>query len=170
MKETFVPDGLPVEAALKRITHLGIGAHPDDLEFMAFHGIIAGYEKRSFGGVVCTDGAGSPGAGEEIIALRRQEQDRAATIGRYGVMIQLGHKSRELTGLRDELKEILAATRPQVVYAHNPADKHPTHIAVLRAALEAMREHPPPRVIGRHGCSGARSGATSIGCRTKTKS
>ena len=27
-------------AALKRITHLGIGAHQDDLEFMAFHGIL----------------------------------------------------------------------------------------------------------------------------------
>ena len=143
MKETFVPDGLPVEVALKRITHLGIGAHQDDLEFMAFHGIIAGYEKRCFGGVICTDGAGGGN-----ITVRRQEQNLAATIGRYGVMIQLDHPSRDLSGLREELREILAATRPQVVYTHNPADKHPTHIAVLRVALEAMREFPPARVIG----------------------
>lgn len=147
MIETFVPDGLPVEAAWKRITHLGIGAHQDDLEFMAFHGIIAGYEKRSFGGVICTDGAGG---GD--VAVRRQEQNRAAEIGRYGVMIQLGHPSRDLSGLREELGEILGVTRPQVVYTHNPADKHPTHIAVLHAAFDAMRTLPrdqrPARVIG----------------------
>jgi len=138
---------LPVAEAYQRITHLGIGAHQDDLEFMAFHGIVAGYEKRSFAGVTCTDGAG---AGD--IAIRRQEQNRAAEIGRYGVMIQLGHPSRDLSGLREELREILAATRPQVVYTHNPADKHPTHIAVLLAALDAMRALPreqrPARVIG----------------------
>ena len=38
--QVFVPDGKPIAAALKRITHLGIGAHQDDLEFMAFHGIL----------------------------------------------------------------------------------------------------------------------------------
>ena len=35
----FVPDGLPVEDACRRVTHLGIGAHQDDIEIMAFHGI-----------------------------------------------------------------------------------------------------------------------------------
>ena len=39
--EVFVPDGLAPEPALRRLTHLGIGAHPDDLEFMALHGILA---------------------------------------------------------------------------------------------------------------------------------
>jgi len=29
--DIFVPDGTPVEAALARTTHLGIGAHQDDL-------------------------------------------------------------------------------------------------------------------------------------------
>ena len=38
--EIYVPDGKSVVAALKRVTHLGIGAHQDDLEFMAFHGIL----------------------------------------------------------------------------------------------------------------------------------
>jgi hypothetical protein len=31
--ESFVPDGKPVADALPRITHLGIGAHQDDLDF-----------------------------------------------------------------------------------------------------------------------------------------
>jgi LmbE family N-acetylglucosaminyl deacetylase len=144
---SYVPDGAPLEVALKRITHLGIGAHPDDLEFMAFHGIVAGYEKRSFGGVVCTDGGG---AGD--VSVRRQEQNRAAEIGRYGVMIQLGYSSREVRKVVGELRDILAAAQPHVVYTHNPADKHETHIAMLLAALEAMRALPreqrPARVIG----------------------
>jgi LmbE family N-acetylglucosaminyl deacetylase len=143
----FVPDGTPVAEALRQITHLGIGAHPDDLEFMAFHGIIAGYQNRSFAGVICTDGAGAGDA-----AVRRQEQNRAAEIGRYGVMVQLGYPSRNARTAAADLREILAATRPQTVYTHNPADKHDTHIAVLLATLEAMRALPrdqrPARVIG----------------------
>jgi hypothetical protein len=39
--EVFVPDGAPMAKALERITHLGIGAHQDDLEFMAFHAVRA---------------------------------------------------------------------------------------------------------------------------------
>ena len=56
--EILVPVGKPVADALTRITHLGIGAHQDDLEFMAFHGILAGYQdnSRCFGGVTCTNG------------------------------------------------------------------------------------------------------------------
>jgi glucosamine-6-phosphate deaminase len=42
--------------------------------------------------------------------------------------------------------------RPEVVYTHNPADKHDTHIGVTIAALQAMRELPrdqrPQQVIG----------------------
>ena len=61
----FVPDAVPPEAALRRTTHMGIGAHQDDLEIMAFHGILQCYEQSDgwFAGVVCTNGAGSPRAG-----------------------------------------------------------------------------------------------------------
>ena len=45
--EVFVPDQRAAEVALARITHLGIGAHQDDLEFMAFHGIAACYDSDS---------------------------------------------------------------------------------------------------------------------------
>ena len=113
----YVPDGIAPDAALARTTHLGIGAHPDDLEFMAFHGIIACYQSGNewFGGVTCTDGAGSARTGryadytdDEMRAVRKKEQDRAAQIGRYGVMIQLGHPSGTVqdpanSTLRDEL-------------------------------------------------------------------
>src|SRR3990170_4629582 len=61
--EVFVPDGLPVEAALARTTHLGIGAHQDDLEIMAIHGILSCFHQKDhwFTGVVVTDGGGKGG-------------------------------------------------------------------------------------------------------------
>ena len=59
--EIFIPDGQPQDTALARVTHLGIGAHQDDLEFMAFHGIEVCYHSGTewFGGVTCTNGSGS---------------------------------------------------------------------------------------------------------------
>lgn len=155
--EIFVPDGQPLAKAFERITHWGIGAHQDDLEFMAFHGIQECFasEKKWFGGVICTDGSGSARTGTyadftdtQMMTVRRREQNAAATVGRYGVMLQLDHSSRMVkssadTRLKEDLKEILAATRPEIVYTHNLADKHDTHIGVAVAALQAMRELPP---------------------------
>ena len=50
------------------------------------------------------------------------------------------------------MKQLIAATKAEVVYTHNPADKHDTHIGVVVAALQAMRELPrgqrPKQVIG----------------------
>ena len=164
--EIFIPDGQPVPAALKRITHLGIGAHQDDLEFMAFHGILACYHRDDqwFGGVTCTNGAGSARIGPyekfsdaEMMTVRRQEQNTAATVGRYGAMLQLGYPSSAVkdataTALRNDLQQILAATRPQIVYTHNLADKHDTHIGVAVATVQALRALPaadrPAKVYG----------------------
>jgi LmbE family N-acetylglucosaminyl deacetylase len=162
----FVPDGQPVAEALPRITHLGIGAHQDDLEFMAFHGILECFARgdRWFGGVTCTNGSGSSRTGAyanctdaQMMTIRRQEQNTAAVIGQFGAMLQLDYPSSAIKSatdpaLKDDLKQILAATCPEVVYTHNLADKHDTHIGVVIAALQALRELPrdqrPKRVIG----------------------
>ena len=162
----FIPDQKPETEALRRVTHLGIGAHQDDLEFMAFHGILNCFARDDqwFGGVTCTNGAGSSRSGPyakysdaEMMAIRRQEQNTAAVIGGYAAMFQLDYPSSAIKSpteqeLKNDLKAILAATRPEVVYTHNPADKHDTHIGVTIAALLAMRELPrdqrPKQVIG----------------------
>jgi LmbE family N-acetylglucosaminyl deacetylase len=163
----LVPDGRPVPEAVRRITHLGIGAHQDDLEIMAFHGIEACFRRRDlwFGAVICTNGAGSPRTGEyasysdeEMAALRRAEQEKAALLGEYGLLVQLNHRSAAVkdvsTGrLKDDLVEILRAARPDIVYTHNPVDKHETHLAVVFTALAALRELPEedrPRTV--YGC------------------
>jgi len=165
--ELFIPDGVDHEAALSRVTHLGIGAHQDDLEFMAFHGILACYQSDNewFGGVTCTNGAGSARTGSyenftdaQMQEVRREEQKLAARIGQFGAMVQLDFPSSAVrdpqgTALRDDLIEVLHATRPRVVYTHNLADKHDTHIGVALAAIQAMRAMPMelrPEVV--HGC------------------
>jgi LmbE family N-acetylglucosaminyl deacetylase len=164
--EVFIPDQLGESRALARTTHLGIGAHQDDLEFMAFHGILQCFarEDKWFGGVTCTNGAGSSRSGPysefsdaEMMKIRRQEQNTAAVIGGYSAMIQLDYPSGAVKSpteqeLKDDLKAILTATRPEVVYTHNLADKHDTHVGVTIAALLAMREMPldqrPKQVVG----------------------
>jgi LmbE family N-acetylglucosaminyl deacetylase len=164
--DVFVPDRRPVAAALDRTTHLCIAAHQDDIEIMAYHGIAEchGRKDRWFTGVVLTDGSGSPRAGrfgqytdEQMKAVRRAEQRRAAKLGRYAAVIQLAHpstlvKSAKAAAVRADLAAILAATTPHTVYLHNPADKHDTHVAVFRRSLEALRALPkaqrPQQVYG----------------------
>jgi LmbE family N-acetylglucosaminyl deacetylase len=163
----FVPDRTSPEAAVRRVTHLGIGAHQDDLEVMALDGILTcrANADLSFGAVVGTNGSGSPRSGpfssftdEEMAAVRRQEQEKAAAVGGYGVLIQLNYRSSEVKDptdhrFRDDLAEILTAAGPRTVYTHNPADKHDTHVAVAVAAIEAIRSLAPekrPRTL--YGC------------------
>jgi len=163
----FVPDGMPPEKALGRSTHLGIGAHQDDLEIMAFHGIAACFKNRDrrFGGITCTDGGGSARSGpyagftdKQMQDVRHREQEKAALLGEYSVVVQLDYPSAEVKkpgspDLRADLTALLAAARPGVVYTHNPADKHETHVAVAVAALDAMRRLPPDERPGTvYGC------------------
>ena len=164
--DIFIPDATPLPSALSRTTHLGIGAHQDDLEFFAVHGILEchGRDDRWFTGVTVTDGAGSARAGvyerftdEEMIGVRREEQRKAAVIGEYAAMCQLDYPSRMIkdrgqTGPVEDLHAILEAARPQVLYLHNPADKHATHVAVLARSLAAVRRLPrearPAKIYG----------------------
>lgn len=154
-----IPDGTPPDQALARVTHLGIGAHPDDLEILALHGILQCYEsdKLWFGGIVCAHGGDSPRVGSyaqmtdaELRVLRRREQEEAARIGRYGILVQLDYSSDEVKGagaafLREDLARVFQTAGPGIVYLHNPADRHPTHVAVSLAALEVLRALPSER-------------------------
>lgn len=155
--ELFIPDRASLPGALSRTTHLGIGAHQDDLEFFSIHGILAchGRDDRWFTGVTVTDGAGSARAAgyaryrdDEMVAVRRSEQRKAAMIGEYAAVIQLDYPSAIVkdpaqTGPVLDLHAVLTATRPEVLYLHNPADKHATHVAVLTRSLSAVRALPP---------------------------
>ena len=153
---TYIPDGVALPDALARTTHLAIGAHQDDLEFFAYHGIEACYAKKDawFAGVTCTDGAGSSRTGpyaevsnEELQEIRLEEQRKAAKVGDYAAVFQLGYPSSVIKDASnnhpaEDLAQILGIAQPEVVYLHNPADKHDTHIAVLLRSLQALRNLP----------------------------
>jgi LmbE family N-acetylglucosaminyl deacetylase len=162
----FVPDGAPPSDALARTTHLCIAAHQDDIEIMAYHGIAEcfGSPDRWFTGVIVTNGAGSPRTGiygdytdEAMQKVRVLEQRKAAYVGEYACQIQLGFTSAQVknpkeTAVVEDLTRILRATRPRIVYLHNPADKHDTHIGVTLRAIAALRsvssEARPEKVYG----------------------
>ncbi len=161
------PDGKTGPDAIRRTTHLGIGAHQDDLEFMAFHGILTCYDRtdRWFGGVTITDGRGSSRAGQfkdwtddQIAAERIREQEAAAVIGQYSFIAQLGFGSAAVrdaqqSAVRDDLRRIFEASRPEVVYLHNLADKHDTHVGCALRCIEALRQLPKaerPKMV--YGC------------------
>ena len=156
----YVPDKVAPDEALHRTTHLAIGAHPDDLEIFAYHGIAMCYQQKDrwFGGITVTDGAGCPGNGERsdreikrIKAVRFREQNEAADIGAYSFQYQLGYSSDSVKdyhtsrALVSGLTNILIRCNPEVVYLHNPADKHSTHLAVLQRCIEALRNLPPSK-------------------------
>jgi len=164
--ELFVPDGLAAEAALARTTRMGISAHQDDLEIMAFHGILDGFgrDDRWFAGVVVTDGAGSPRddlyasfSDDEMKAVRRKEQEKAAVVGELGSMALLNYPSSVVkdgkeTRVVEDLARLLSVARPETVYTHNLADKHDTHVAVALRTVSAVRALPaagrPARLYG----------------------
>ena len=164
--EIYVPDGSAAQAALTRTTHMAIGAHQDDVEFMAFHGVLEcfGRDDRHFTSVTVTNGAGSARDGiyahytdEEMQKVRRVEQKKAAVVGEYSSHVFLDYTSAEAKDARNQqvardLKTLVEKARPQVIYTHNLADKHDTHVSVVLRTLSALRELPrdarPEHVYG----------------------
>ncbi|TCL62796.1 LmbE family N-acetylglucosaminyl deacetylase [Hydrogenispora ethanolica] len=164
--ELFVPDREPVPEAIGRTTHMAIAAHQDDLEIMAYHGILQCFAKADqwFMGVVVGDGSGSARANlyaeycdEAMRRVRRAEQKKAAYVGEYGALALLDYPSCQVKDsmncdILEELSEIVAAARPEVIYTHNLADKHDTHVSVALRTIQALRRLPealrPERIYG----------------------
>ena len=122
----FIPDGVEENLALSRTTTLAVSAHQDDIELMAFQGVLDCFGKHDkwFTGVVTADGAGSPRNGlyanytdEEMKSVRIREQQKAAFVGDYSAQFQLGYTSSQIknpenTDIIDEYIKIIKATKP----------------------------------------------------------
>jgi LmbE family N-acetylglucosaminyl deacetylase len=164
--EIWMPDGTAEAEALARTTHMAIVAHQDDAEIVAYRGILEcfGSDDRWFTAVVVTNGAGSSRTGpyadctdEEMVQIRKREQRMAGMVGEYSAVAQLGYTSAQVkqaggSHLIGELADLLRATRPEVLFTHNLADKHDTHVAVALRAIDACRAldegERPTRVLG----------------------
>jgi len=164
--EVFTPDDSPEKMALERTTHLAICAHQDDMEIMATAPIIECFHREVewFTGVVMCDGRGSPRQGpyseysdEEMRLVRIEEQKKAAMIGEYSALILLDYSSKKIKDGEDDspvddIVDILKTTTPRVVYTHNLADKHDTHVGVALRVISAVRkldqDKRPEKVFG----------------------
>ena len=163
--EVWVPDGLPPAPALARTTHLAIAAHQDDVEILAYPAIAECFDAPDLWltAVIATSGAGSSRTGPyarhtdaQMREVRRLEQRKAAQVGSYAAAVQLGYESADVKGrhpgLAADLRAVLEATRPRVLYTHNLADRHDTHVATALRVIEACRALPagarPARVLG----------------------
>ncbi|HMV28632.1 MAG TPA: PIG-L family deacetylase [Anaerolineales bacterium] len=164
--EIYIPDNEPEENALSRTTHLCLAAHQDDIEIMAAQPIIECFQQKDkwFTGVVVTDGRGSPRnsiyenySDDEMRLVRFKEQRKAAIVGEFAAQIMLDIPSKIIKDASrpepvDDILAILRATKPKVVYTHNLADKHDTHVGVTLRVIEALRKlspaERPERVVG----------------------
>lgn len=149
----YIPDNYDIDKAIIRTTHMAIAAHPDDIEIMAYDGISKCFQKDKqwFFAVIVTNGDGSPRNNiytnftrEEMQKLRLKEQKKAAFLGEYGALALLNYKSNEIKSPKNELvissiKELILNAQPEILYTHNPADKHETHIAVAIKVINALR-------------------------------
>jgi LmbE family N-acetylglucosaminyl deacetylase len=154
--EIFVPDGLEMDQALARTTHMCISAHQDDIEIMAAGPILDCFQQKQlwFTGVVVTDGRGSPRDDlykeyndEQMRLVRFKEQKKAAIVGEYAAQILLDYPSKIIKDASkldpvDDLAILFQKTKPRFVYTHNLADKHDTHVAVALRVIAALRSLP----------------------------
>jgi LmbE family N-acetylglucosaminyl deacetylase len=127
---------------------LGVGAHPDDLEWYT-GGTIAQLARAGaeIVFVVCTDGdkgSYAPNAhARQLAARRRVEQRNAADTLGIAEVIFLGYADGELDAnahLRKQLATLYRKHQPQLLLAFDPWKRyelHPDHLAAGRAALDA---------------------------------
>lgn len=164
--QIWTPDGTDAGEAVARTTHMATAAHQDDVEIMALEGILAGFGKPDnwFTAVVVTNGAGSPRddlyaayTDEQMREVRRREQKKAAFLGEYSAVALLDHPSSAVkdasnTGVVADLQAVIGAARPEVIYTHNLADKHDTHVGVALRTIAAIRglpaEQRPKKLYG----------------------
>jgi LmbE family N-acetylglucosaminyl deacetylase len=164
--QIVIPDGTDA-SLISRTTHMAIGAHQDDIPIMAHHGILEcfGRPDRWFTGVTVTDGAGSPRSGlyagysdEQMKAIRILEEKKAAYVGEFGAAVLLDYSSSAVKDpaemrIVEELAGLIEAAAPRVIYTHNLADKHDTHVAVALRTIKALRFLPADRrPEALHGC------------------
>ncbi len=152
---------------------MAIGAHPDDIEFGAGGTLArwaaAGCEATM---LVVTDGSkGSWDAATDparLVAVRREEQERAAGVLGVTTVIHLDEVDGELEysmQLRAELCRQIRLARPDVVFTHDPWQHyqiHPDHRVTGTAALDAVVAARDPLFFPEQGLAAYRPGAVLL--------
>jgi N-acetylglucosamine malate deacetylase 1 len=139
---------------------LAIGAHPDDVEILCA-GTLAHYIAQGANAVIAVFTNGELGSQRlsrvDAAQVRRLEAERAAhTLG--AELYWIGQPDGFLFDTRETrmlVIDLFRRTKPDVVFAHHPADYHPDHRAVsvlanvgrLYSHLQALETHHPATTI-----------------------
>lgn len=113
---------------IKKVDILAVGVHPDDVE-LSVSGTLAAQKAcgHSFGILDLTQGElGTRGTPE----IRLREAENAARVQDASFRINLGFRDGFFTGTEAEKMEIvkvIRASRPEIIIANAPYDRHPDH-------------------------------------------
>ncbi len=150
---------------------LGVGAHPDDVEF----GCGATLARWAAAGcevsiAICTDGSKGtwdPSADLAALVATRQDEARsaAAALGATGEVVFLGRVDGELENDRDTrsaLARVIRELRPDVLLGHDPWKRHrlhPDHRAAGFLTTDALVAARDPHFFPEHGLAPHRPSA-----------
>jgi two-component system response regulator HydG len=122
---------------------LAVGAHPDDIEIGAAMILHALREEYNVYSIICTDGSESRRGTPED---RLTESINAAQMMGIDGLFYLGMKDTQLpfaTDLIQRIEKVISYTSgPDIVFNHNPHDRHQDHEAVQKAVRVAARHSP----------------------------
>jgi LmbE family N-acetylglucosaminyl deacetylase len=132
---------------------LAVGAHPDDIEFMA-GGTLAHWAAAGAHVTYCivTDGASGSRdpnmSNDRLVALRQEEQRAAAAAIGAQEVVFLGYPDGRLQhtlAVRFDIARVIRRVRPDVIISSDPTIRwrgsyinHPDHIAAADATLAAI--------------------------------
>lgn len=127
----------------KKLTVLGIGAHPDDLE-IACGGTLAKFHQLGHQivmGIACQGDKGHRYiAPEELARIRYEESKKSSTLINAPVY-NLGFKDGEIVAedlaSRWKMVDLIRRASPDLIITHHPEDYHADHVAVSKLVVDA---------------------------------
>ena len=126
----------------EKLTVMGIGAHPDDLEILC-SGTLAKYAELGHEVWMCHINNGNKGhfviPPDELVVIREKEAQKASAIigARH---LNLGVPDCELYYNKESQDKVIDAIRkvqPDVIITHSPDDYMPDHVAVSQLVFSA---------------------------------
>lgn len=117
---------------------LFIGAHPDDVEILA-GGTVAKLARAGRRIVIADATRGEMGSRGTVEERAAEAADAARVLGveRRQLGLPDGRVGDDMPAAIHAMVELIRATRPQLIFTHEPGDHHPDHNAVAQAVKYA---------------------------------
>ncbi|KUO51620.1 MAG: hypothetical protein APF76_13315 [Desulfitibacter sp. BRH_c19] len=141
-----------IQKSKRRLTVLGIGAHPDDLE-ISCAGTLARYHHLGHEvvmGVACEGDKGHRHIAPDELGKIRIEESKKAARHLNSPVYNMGFKDGEIEenlASRWRMVDLIRRANPDLIITHHPADYHADHVAVSKLAVDASFMVSVPHII-----------------------